>query len=224
METQLNFQIVGRLLDHIRERHLTAGDALPPENVLAAELDVSRVILREGLSYLKALGLVSSKRGSGYRVQPGSISLTLSSVLHALARGGLTDLAELYELRRFLELGAICDAVNAATDADREEVRAALAELETMGAVTNDEELQRFNQAELRFHRALTTPARCQILEIINQALNDFFSYRLDKFPEPVRLSTEDVARTNLAHRAIAEAFLLGNAPAAQLLLQNHLQ
>ncbi len=223
MNEPLNFQIVGRLLDYIREARLPPDALLPPENVLAAELQVSRVILREGLSYLKALGLVSSRRGSGYRVCAGSVAATLSTVLHALARGGMTQVTELYDLRRILEIGAIADAVDAAEPADHAEVRAAMTELEEITEIADDAALARFSLAELRFHRALLKPARCQALEIINQALADFFGYRFKRNCTVVRLSAEAVRRTNLAHRALADAFEVGNAAAAMLLLRDHL-
>ena len=223
MQQPLNFQIVGRLLDYIRSQHFHPGDLLPPENVLMAELQVSRVVLRGGLSYLKAVNLVSSRRGSGYRIQAGTLTGALTAVIHALTRSGLTRLEELQDLRNLLETGAIADAVNNADQTDRQEVMMALHELESIESVADETSLQQFNLAELRFHRALLRPARCQALEIVNQAMEDFFKYRMELSSDPIRMNAEEVKRTNLAHRALADAFMLGEAHAAIILMNKHL-
>ena len=224
MKEPVNFQIAGRLLDYIRQKRLQPGDLLPPENVLAESLQISRVVLRENLSYLKALNLVASRRGSGYRVQPGCFSGALTFAMHALVRSGLTELQDLQELRRILEIGSIADAVENAEKSDHEEIQAALAELESITEIADDESLKRYTLAELRFHRALLRPAKCQALELVNQALEDFFTYRTELTPEPIRMQKDNVSHTNLAHRALAEAFILGEANAAMLLLRSHLK
>lgn len=224
MSQPLNFEIVGRLLDYIRSNHLEPGDFLPPENILMQELQVSRVILREGLSWLKALDLVASRRGSGYRIQSGCLSGALAVVMHAFTRSGLINLAELQELRRLLEIGAIADAVANANDSDRQEVAQALEELERVESVCDEESLRKFTLAELRFHRALLRPARCKALEIINQALEDFFGFRSELSSEVIRMDNESVKRTNLAHKALANAFLLGEKSAAVMLMLKHLR
>ncbi len=223
MKEPLNSQIVGHLLDYIRQARLAPGDLLPPENVLIEELQVSRVVLREGLSYLKALNLVTSRRGSGYRVQTGSFSGALTTVMHAMTRSGLTELEELHNLRKILETGAIAQAVSNANAEDHQNVINALRELESISVVDNDQALQKYTLAELHFHQALLRPARCHTLEIINRALEDFFSYRTELTSSPIRMSAAAVARTNLFHRALADAFLAGEAAAAMLLLCSHL-
>jgi len=53
------------LLRYIRMANLKPGDALPKEAELVDGLNVSRNIIREGLSGLKALGLIESRRRRG---------------------------------------------------------------------------------------------------------------------------------------------------------------
>lgn len=211
------------LLDYIRKNQLKPGDMLPPENVLTGELQISRVALREGLIYLKAVNLLQSRRGSGYRIQSGSLTNALSTIMHALIRSALTDIHELSSLRCILETGAIADAVNNATEADIQELFAALQEMENITEVDSDETAARYNLAELRFHRAMLRPAGCEVLEIINQALEDFFNYRSELEPRPIRMSAESTRKTNREHRALAEAFAVGESSAVMLMLRNHL-
>lgn len=212
-----------KVLDYIRSGNLTPGGQLPPENVLCAHLNISRVALRESLNRLKGLNLLTSRRGSGYRLQSGSINALLPAIMHTLARSGLTELAELYELRRYLEVGAIADAVENATDEDRLAVTEALQELENFSEIADEDTLKKFTIAELRFHRALLKPARCRTLEVVNQALEDFFNYRSELTDKPIRMDQDKLKQTNLSHRALADLFLLQEPVAAMMLLRTHL-
>ena len=54
-----------RLLDFMKSRNLQPGDSLPREEELAVSLKVSRHIVREGISRLKALDLVESRKRRG---------------------------------------------------------------------------------------------------------------------------------------------------------------
>ncbi len=223
MDNTLNFQVVERILDYIRENKMGPGDRLPAETLLVNEFQVSRVILREALSFLKALGLITSRRGSSYRVSSASISGTLSAVLSALARGGITPLEEVYELRRIMEIGMIADAVERADDDDRREVKEALAKLESFTEITDSNVALQYCLAELNFHRTLLKPSGCQMLEIIDKAMEHFFRYQFKRNEQKGQLTIDELRRTNLAHSALAEAFELGNPLATLILLREHL-
>lgn len=53
------------IIRYIQKENLEPGDALPKEEELAAGLNVSRNIIREGLSGLKAIGLIESRKRRG---------------------------------------------------------------------------------------------------------------------------------------------------------------
>ena len=55
----------GTLIDFIGRNRLKAGDLLPGEEDLADDLGVSRTVIRESLTRLKALGMVESVRHKG---------------------------------------------------------------------------------------------------------------------------------------------------------------
>ena len=58
-------EVAQNLLGYIRARNLFPGDALPKEEELASRLNVSRHIVREGVSQLKAYGLIESRKRRG---------------------------------------------------------------------------------------------------------------------------------------------------------------
>ena len=61
--------IVQAIRKLIKEQGFAAGDALPSQRDLAVQLGVSRASLREALSSLSALGVVSVQPGKGVFVQ-----------------------------------------------------------------------------------------------------------------------------------------------------------
>lgn len=77
---------------------------LPKENELALLLGVSRVVVREVLSRLRAVGIIETKRKKGSTV----VVPEVFGVLKSIVSSGLLDrqtLRDLYELRLMLEIG-----------------------------------------------------------------------------------------------------------------------
>lgn len=53
------------ILQYVRREKLMPGDSLPKEEEIAAQLNVSRHIVREGISGLKTLGVIESRKRRG---------------------------------------------------------------------------------------------------------------------------------------------------------------
>src|SRR5262249_1007028 len=64
--------VVERIRAVIEQGHLKAGDRLPTEAELSAQLGVSRTVVREAVSQLESVGLLSVQRGRGTFVGDGS--------------------------------------------------------------------------------------------------------------------------------------------------------
>jgi GntR family transcriptional repressor for pyruvate dehydrogenase complex len=219
----LTLKTVGMILEHVRSGGLDDGDALPPEKDFAPLLGVSRVVLREALSYLKGLGLVRSRRGSGFRVARVRFSDVLRQALEHISIPRFQNLAELYELRRIFETGAVAGAVAAAAPADIEAINAAL---EKLGRLLDSPDFDDsvYLRAELEFHQAIMRPGKCAALDVINSAVARFFETRIDSpSPKKIKLSRDTLRKEHLEHKMIALAFALGWPDAAELCLKKHL-
>lgn len=98
-----------QLLNFMCCHQLKAGDVLPREEELAANLNVSRHIVREGISRLKALDLVESRKRKGLVVKkPHAFS-----GFRKLAEVNLftpEERRELNEIRLAMEIG-LCDFI-----------------------------------------------------------------------------------------------------------------
>jgi GntR family transcriptional regulator len=90
-ETDLPQRIARGILTYIREQHLTQGDQLPPQTLLAEQLNVSRTSLREALARLQAEGLIKQVHGVGTFVAEDPFSIKSSTLLNLNITGMIQE-------------------------------------------------------------------------------------------------------------------------------------
>lgn len=101
--------------DRIREYILSSN--LPPRTKLPSELElsemfgVSRSSIREGVRMLEGAGFVISRQGDGIYVAEYNGDLVVDYVHYGI-HSGRSDVRELYEVRRQLELAFLEEAFN----------------------------------------------------------------------------------------------------------------
>jgi GntR family transcriptional regulator, transcriptional repressor for pyruvate dehydrogenase complex len=215
----LSDQVAKHLQAQIKSTQLAPGAKLPTEAALALQFGVSRTVVREAVSRLKSLKLVSARQGSGVYVAPVFEPLAFEPV-HTLP--GQTQskhaLRQMLELRRTLEAEAATRAAERATPSDvrliKQHVRA-LAQAVKAGRDGVEEDLQ--------FHRSIALAAH-----------NPFLTSTLDFLAQYLR-GAIGVTRANEAHRSdfseqvstehaeVVEAITRGDAAAAQKAAQWHM-
>jgi GntR family transcriptional repressor for pyruvate dehydrogenase complex len=97
-------KVEARLREFIIKRGIKPGDAIPSEQELAQALDVSRTVVREALSRLRVLGLISTKRRRGMIFTQPDVMKGFQKILHP----NILDASvrkQLFELRLVLEVG-----------------------------------------------------------------------------------------------------------------------
>ena len=92
------------LLDYIRRSGLAPGDLLPKEAELAEQLKVSRHIVREGISRLKTLGLVESRKRKGMILMRPNVFTGVSKLAEAKLFSE-SECKDFIQMRVFMELG-----------------------------------------------------------------------------------------------------------------------
>jgi len=95
---------------YILEHDLKPGDSLPPEGQLVEDLGVGRSSVREAVKSLQSVGIVDVRQGDGLYVR----ELNFDPMLEAFLFGMQFDpdtLAELLQIRIWLEVAVIGDAV-----------------------------------------------------------------------------------------------------------------
>jgi len=144
---------------------LRPGDRLIPERELAAQLGVSRPILREALRALTMLGIVEIKDRVGTVVCRPDVSVLNDFFTLAIAQ--TTDLVDdIMQARIAIECQAIRLATERATVGDLERLQAALARI---APTIDDQEVGA--RADYEFHRALVGAARSDTLSVLYDAM-----------------------------------------------------
>jgi DNA-binding FadR family transcriptional regulator len=89
------------LLTEIRENKVPAHSRLPSESIMAKRFGVSRTVIREAVSRLKAEGLVDTRQGSGTSVLEPNTATPFR--LDAQTQDSLQAVSRVIELRRGVE-------------------------------------------------------------------------------------------------------------------------
>jgi len=222
-QATLTVKTVGMILDYIRTNKLQEGDLLPPESKFVDILGVSRVILREACSYLKGLGVLTSRRGSGFRIEQVSFADVIQQVLTQVFPLNHQHFEELYELRRYLEIGTVAKSVSAATEEDMKRIQAAL---DHFSQLIRKQEVPMIDYllVEHDFHQAIMMPGQCRLLNIINTAINTFFATSKGLNEHLFRNDHTKLQQELQEHQMIATAFFLGWPDVAEMCLKKHLR
>lgn len=106
-----------RLRDYILDNDLSPGAALPSEASLAAELEISRLSLREATKSLETLGVIRAVAGRGLFVSDFSFNAILEQLPYSHGIGG-RSLTELLQVREAIEAGLIVAVAELMSEAD----------------------------------------------------------------------------------------------------------
>jgi GntR family transcriptional regulator, transcriptional repressor for pyruvate dehydrogenase complex len=209
----LSSQIVAQVRDDLFEKRLKPGDFLGTEKELAARYEVSRMVARDALRTLSALGIVDIRmgKGGGARIAPGNPRLFAEALAVQLDLTGVTA-AEILDAQRAVEcMGAELAALNA-TAADHARLRALLADAE---ATIGDSEA--FTRTSLEFHLAVVEASHNRVL------VTQFISLHHVSWPRRNRTLTARVARRVLeVHQELAELIEMRDAAGARALMDDH--
>jgi GntR family transcriptional repressor for pyruvate dehydrogenase complex len=211
----LSSQIVAQVRDDLFEKRLKPGDFLGTEKELAARYDVSRMVARDALRTLSALGIVDIRmgKGGGARIAPGNPRLFAEALAVQLDLTGVTA-AEILDAQRAVECMAAELAALNATAADHARLRALLADAE---AVIGDNEA--FTRVSLDFHLAVAEASHNRVL------VTQFISLHHVSWPRRNRTLTTRVARRVLdVHKELAELIEMRDAAGARALMDDHIK
>lgn len=127
----LSGRIIGEVRQALVDKRLVAGDFLGTEKDIAARYGVSRIVARDALRSLQALGIADIKmgKGGGARVARGNPRLFAEALAIQLDLTGVT-VEEIIDAQRAIECLATELAAERATTADIERLRFLLREAE----------------------------------------------------------------------------------------------
>ncbi|WP_288376693.1 FadR/GntR family transcriptional regulator [uncultured Pseudomonas sp.] len=205
---ELALQAIRKLID---EGGYQPGDALPSQRDLAERLGVSRASLREALSSLSALGLVSVQPGKGVFVQspaPSGFSWPYAEQVSA---------ADTFQLRYALEGFAAGQAALALT---ADHIDRLQANVEAMRQELREGRFENAARLDFEFHQLLLQACGNQaMLQVITASQEIFLESQKLPFIRPER-----AMETWQEHRKILKALERRSQTGAQRAMQEHIR
>lgn len=158
-----------RILQYISEQGYTYNSVIPKENELAEILGVSRVVIREANSGLRALGFLETKRKKGTIF----VAPKIFNIVRVILMSGFVDnksLQDLYELRLMLEIGMADLVVKNATDDDIKKLQTIVDQED------NELDPQTLRLLDIQFHTVLYEISNNSSLKYFQRLLSTHFS------------------------------------------------
>ena len=127
-----SFYVAQQILQRIENGDMKPNDKLPPERIIAEQMEVSRTIVREALTALQLAGIIQSRVGDGTYVRssplPGNFRSGFEHIVKRIDAG--LDVMEAIEAREALDLTAVHLAIENARPRDIREIKGILDRME----------------------------------------------------------------------------------------------
>ena len=199
---------------YIERHNLRAGDSLPSESVLATELGMSRLSLREATKSLESLGVVEARQGEGIFVKAFSFDSILDNLPYGLFVYG-KSIQELFEVRSGMEQGLIGMVAERATPAHLDAIDAVVAEMDRCARtgepiVDHDRE----------FHRLLFAPlGNDLVIRLIELFWDAYYRLRQETHPQAT-----NPRRVHRIHSDVVAALRTGDPERARAAMIAHFE
>ena len=216
MSTSLAQSVVAGLKAHILDGTLGPGTKLPSESELIEEYGVSRTVIREAVTRLRAEGLVETFQGRGSFVL--TIPEPTSFKVEASAIRSQADVLAMIDFRLGVESEAAYLAAQYRTTDAADGVRAAL---EAFSLAGPDEAVE----ADFTFHRAVAAASGNRFYLDLLDSLGPMM-IMLPRTRLPDEFSHTDAAhveRVRREHDNVASAVIAGDPETARAAMRVHL-
>ena len=209
--------VAEKLLEDIVAGRLAPGDALPAEADIAAEYQVSRLTVREALTMLRTINVISVQRGRGTFITPPDQWTSVEAIVRAAAHSTGNSIAsrQLLEVRRLVESGAAALAAARRTDTDLELLRG---ELDSMAAADAAGDADAFVEADRLFHTMILKMSGNTLFAAVFVPMGRVLA---DARREAFVVSTVR-ARTLAMHRKVLAAVESGDQQGARQAMEDH--
>lgn len=211
----LSAQITADVRDALYEKKLKSGDPIGTEKDLAARYGVSRIVARDALRTLQALGIAEIRmgKGGGARVARGNPRLFAEALAVQLDLTGVSA-AEVMDAQRAVETLAAELAAEHATPADHARLKRLLAEAESL-----IEDGDAYTRSCRDFHLAIAEASHNRVLVV------QFISLNHVSWPAHNRTLTKEVsARVLAVHKELAALIEMRDAAGARRLMDDHVR
>ena len=218
---RLSDEVAQRLEAWILDEGFQVGARLPTERDLCERFGVSRAVIREAISRLKAEGCIRTRQGSGAYLAslPGEGSFRLVGANNGVSGRLPRDIADVFEMRYIMETGATELAAMRRTQHDIRRIGDALARMERALLAGEDAVA-----ADDDFHVAIAAATRNPQLE----RFQVFMGHQLSQSRAPTWDDEGHAAgrarQAQQEHQCIYDAIVAGDPAAARSAASAHIE
>jgi len=211
----LSARIVAEIRDALFAKRLVPGDFLGTESDLAERFGVSRIVARDALRTLQALGIADIRmgKGGGARVARGNTALFAEALAVQLELAGVSA-GEIVDAQRAVECLAAELAAERATAAERLRLEGLLADAES-----HMSERAAYTRACRDFHLGIAESSHNRVLVV------QLVSLQHVPWPKENRTLTPKVARhVHEVHRQLLDLIEQRDSVGARRLMDEHVR
>jgi GntR family transcriptional repressor for pyruvate dehydrogenase complex len=210
-------QVIERIIESIEQGIVRPGERLPSERELAAQLLISRSVIREAMSVLNASGIIEGRQGIGLFLVNDDKQRVLKRIKRLVMKDDV-HLVQLLEARQGIEVQAAYLAAQRADESSTKEIYNALIRLEqavNSGLIGSDEDFE--------FHMAIARASQ-------NEMIVDLLHFISDRFLQTLEKTRSELMKHNKAidylkeHHEMYNAIANGEAQRAQELMTKHIE
>lgn len=213
--------IIEKILDSIKKGYYKADQKLPPERTLAADMGVSRVVLREAIVVLETLGVLDVRTRQGVYVKSPAME-NLAESLRFLPFLPTDFVPQLMEMRQIIDVPAARLAAERRSDLELLRIKECLYQLENI-ALTDEDAIRRHAHYEFLFHSLLVEAAHNSILARVYEGLVSLMEKNNEVLHQNLVQNLDWAPRVVEHHRRITAAIEDKDAKAAAAAMQTHI-
>ena len=217
IETKSKCDIVAdEILNSIRTGRYAAGDRLPTEAMLASEMGVSRVTIRESIKKLSMLNILTVKQGDGSYVKGVKPDSYIQSALPMLILDDVS-MTEIWDARLCIESTTVSFAAKKCT---AEHITGFTDLLNKMEAAVKNNEISHYTDLDMDFHILIAQIAGNSILLSTFRNITDILKICLERGLQYYK----NIEVSYSQHGKIVEALKNNDSGAAKALMEEHLE
>lgn len=213
--TSLVDDVIGAFIKDVQDRKFKHGEKLPSQKELANYYEVSLIVLREALSKLSAIGMISFQQGKGTYLNIGNERSPITPEFSNLIFHDITNLRAIIEARQIIEKETSLLAAKRRTEEDLIEIKVAI-----NGMRDNFHSSDTFAKWDLEFHIAVAKASKNPVILKVLYLLIDSYRKEVHKFFQ----IPDVVQKVFREHESIFHSIRDGNGEEASSMMHTHFE
>lgn len=212
--TSLVEEVINSFVNDIQAGEFVYGEKLPSQEALSKKYNVSRIVIREALSKLSGVGMVTLLQGKGSYLNESNSNFLAESEFSSLIFQNAKNLKEVLEARQLIEKETSFLAALRRTEENLIEIKNVLDLM-----IKNKGDIEKFAKWDLEFHVAIAAASQNSILKTIVILLKDGYWSDITKFFEIDGVIDKAIQE----HTEIYKKIETGGAKEASEVMMKHL-